>query len=75
MLDGTRLVGARLADSNNTTNTTFAMPLTLNQGTTGTTDLFSDDDRSTRVVDRFLADLELHEESRQAGVRDGGTDR
>lgn len=26
-----------------------------------------DDDRSTRVVDRFLADLELHEQSRSAG--------
>jgi F-type H+-transporting ATPase subunit b len=31
-----------------------------------------DDDRSSRVVDRFLADLEMHEESREAAGQTGG---
>lgn len=48
--NGTRFIGARLSNSNTTTDTTFAFPLTLDEGDGGTVDQFTDDDRSSRLT-------------------------
>ncbi|WP_461109595.1 beta-galactosidase [Tessaracoccus terricola] len=48
--NGARFIGARLADSNNTTETSFTIPLVLDAGEASQGSQFSDDDRSPALT-------------------------